>query len=274
MFVSCGNGDRLGPSAPPLSPASWHQFAPGTCSNPLHGSLPSAALNAAGSNFGSCFVNLKDYSERRDPSVSADAIADRLRQQFGQEITDATVQVFGPPPVRGVGRAGGFALMIEDRSDLGPSVLQEETDKLSRQGSFPDREKTPWMLGPDGKPRILGMFSVFRANVPQYHVDLNTGACMLRGVNMKDFADTLSIYEGSLYVNDFNRFGRTWQVIVQAEADFRSRPKSIPQLRTRSNRGGMDPLGSLADHKEVNGPLVLTRYNTSPRSAWSGPAGP
>src|SRR5262249_26018580 len=95
----------------------------------------SFVLNAAGSNFGSCFVNLKDYGRRRDRSASADAIANSLRAQFGKEIYDATIQVFPPPPVRGVGRAGGFALMIEDRGDIGPAELQKQTDKLVRTGA-------------------------------------------------------------------------------------------------------------------------------------------
>src|SRR5205823_5503647 len=92
-------------------------------------------LNAAGSNFGSCFVNLMPYSDRRDPGLSSDAIADKLRHDFAQEIFDANVAVFGPPPVRGVGRAGGFALMVEDRGELGPSELQHYTENLVNKGN-------------------------------------------------------------------------------------------------------------------------------------------
>jgi multidrug efflux pump len=220
----------------------------------------SFVLNAAGSNFGSCFINLKDYGDRRDPSLSAEAIANRLRQQCAAEIYDATVQVFPPPPVRGVGRAGGFALMIEDRGDAGPAQLQTQTDNLVRNGAQ--------------QPAFVGMFSVFRANVPQYHIDPDTGACVMHGVSLQDFADTLSVYEGSLYVNDFNRFGRTWQVVVQAEPEFRSQPEAIGQLKTRSARGGMVPLGSLSDDRQVNGPLVLTRYNMYPAAALNGTASP
>jgi multidrug efflux pump len=216
-------------------------------------------LNAAGSNFGSCFVNLLDYSQRRDPSLSSEAIANNLRRQFN-DIHDATIAVFGPPPVRGVGRAGGFALMVEDRGDLGPARLQAETENLLHQGFQ--------------QPGIVGMFSVFRANVPQYHIHPDPGACMLRRVTMGDFADTLSIYEGSLYVNDFNRFGRTWQVIVQAEPAYRSKPEDIPQLRTRSFSGAMVPVGSLAEARQVNGPLVLTRYNMYPAASINGTAAP
>jgi multidrug efflux pump len=220
----------------------------------------SFVLGAAGSNFGSCFINLKPYEDRRDPSLSSDAIAQKLRDLFDKEIVDATVGVFGPPPVRGVGRAGGFALMIEDRGDFGPIELQRQTDNLIEKAR--------------AEPRLLAMFTVFRANVPQYHINPDPGACSIRGVTLQDFADTLSIYEGSLYVNDFNLFGRTWQVIVQAEAGFRSKPENVPQLRTRNIRGAMVPIGSLAGMRQVNGPLILPRYNMYPAAALNGTAAP
>src|SRR5262249_25064304 len=150
-----------------------------------------------------------------------DAIAGRLREQFGT-VTDAQVMVFGPPPVRGVGRAGGFALMVEDRGDFGPTFLQEQTENIVRKGN--------------AEPGFLGISSVFRANVPQFHIEPDPGACMMGGIRLKDFADTLSIYDGSLYVNDFNLFGRTWQVIVQAEAEARDQPEDLPRLQTRNSR--------------------------------------
>jgi multidrug efflux pump len=220
----------------------------------------SFVLNAAGSNFGSMFVNLNDYSLRRDPELASDVIANNLRQQFGKEILDASVAVFGPPPVRGVGRAGGFAMMLEDRGDVGLTTLQKQTENLVRKGNE--------------TPGLIGLFSVFRANVPQLHVDPNPAACMMRGVSLQNFADTLGVYEGSLYVNDFNRFGRTWQVIVQAESKFRRRPEDVPQLRVRNIRGAMVPLGSLATQREVNGPLVITRYNMYPAAAINGTSAP
>src|SRR5262249_16148369 len=126
----------------------------------------SFVLNAAGSNFGSCFVNLKDYADRRDPSLSADAIAARIRQQCEKEIPDAIVLVFPPPPVRGVGRAGGFALMIEDRGDFGPQELQAQTENIFRKGNQ--------------TPGLVCLPPVFRANVPMYHIDPDPGACALR----------------------------------------------------------------------------------------------
>src|SRR5262249_51821484 len=162
-------------------------------------------------------------------STSSEAIANTLRMRFGQEIQEAMVFVFGPPPVRGVGRAGGFAVMIEDRGDLGPEKLQKQVDNLVLKANMPNPKATPWLVGADGKPPLFGLSSVFRANVPQWRITPDPRACMMRGVTMQEFADTLQVYTGSYYVNDFNRFGRTWQVIVQAEPEFRDQPEAIPQ---------------------------------------------
>ncbi|HEY5315835.1 MAG TPA: multidrug efflux RND transporter permease subunit [Pirellulales bacterium] len=220
----------------------------------------SFVLNAFGSNFGSMFVNLQDYDRRRSPELSSDAIANYLRTEFTRQIVGASVQVFPPPPIRGVGRAGGFMIMIEDRGDVGSHVLQEETENLARLGGQ--------------TPGLMAMFSVFRANVPQYRVVPDPRQCMLRHVTLADFADTLRIYQGSLYVNDFNRFGRTWQVIVQSDQSFRDSSDYISRLKVRNTDGVMVPLGSLASMQEINGPLVLTRYNMYPAASINGMAAP
>ena len=220
----------------------------------------SFVLNAFGSNFGSMFVNLREYHLRRDPKLSSDAIANYLRMEFGKQIVGAQVLVFPPPPIRGVGRAGGFMIMIEDRGDVGPRALQLETENLVDKA-----RKTPGLINPS---------TVFRANVPQYRVMPDPEQCVLRHVNMADFADTLRIYQGSLYVNDFNRFGRTWQVIVQAEPEDRDNPDDIARLKVRNANGAMVPMGSLATVQAVNGPLVLTRYNMYPAASINGIAAP
>jgi multidrug efflux pump len=234
----------------------------------------SFVLNAAGSNFGSLFINLKPYPLRRDPDLSSDSIANKLREECAKKIDGAMVAVFGPPPVRGVGRAGGFTIMIEDRGDFGPQELQKQTDNLVQLGNRPDKEQTPWLLGADDKSKLVGLFSVFRSTVPQLRIQPDASACMVRGVSMQNFADTLQVYTGSLYVNDFNLFGRTWQVIVQAEKNFRDRPEAVPQLRVRNVRGAMVPLGSLAELRPVTGPLVLTRYNMYPAAGINGTSAP
>ncbi|HEV3260099.1 MAG TPA: multidrug efflux RND transporter permease subunit [Gemmataceae bacterium] len=223
----------------------------------------SFALNAAGSNFGSLFVGLDDYPDRRDPSLYSETIAANLQRELSNKIFDAQVAVFGPPPVRGVGRAGGFALMVEDRGDLGPPELQTQTANLVGLANDPNKA-----------PGLTRVFSVFRANVPMLRIEPDARACMSKGVDVKDYSDTLGINEGSLYVNDINLFGRTWQVIVQADARFRQQPEDLAQLKVRNKTGGMVPLGSLTRRHEVNGPLVLTRYNMYRAAAVNGAAMP
>ncbi len=219
----------------------------------------SFVLSAIGSNFATMFLGLKDYSLRRSPDLSSDADrqpnARSLRPGHRREI-----RVFPPPPVRGVGRAGGWAIMIEDRGDDGLTALQSQTEALVAKA-----QQTPG---------LMNVFSAFRANVPQLHIEPNRRECMTKGVNLKDFADTLQIYEGSLYVNDFNLFGRTWQVIVQADHRFRDQLEDLPKLKVRNQTGQMVPLGSLCDVQEVNGPLVLNRYNMYPAASINGAAGP
>jgi len=219
----------------------------------------SFVLSAIGSNFATMFLGLKDYSLRRTPDLSSDMVANRMRGAFGQ-IVGAQIRVFPPPPVRGVGRAGGWALMVEDRGDDGLAALQAQTEGLVAKA-----QKTPG---------LVNVFSAFRANVPQLHVEPNRRECMTKGVNLKDFADTLQIYEGSLYVNDFNLFGRTWQVIIQADHRFRDQLEDLPKLKVRNQTGQMVPLGSLCDVQEVNGPLVLNRYNMYASASINGAAGP
>jgi multidrug efflux pump len=222
-------------------------------------------LNAYGSNFGSVFINLADYEDRRTPDLSSEAIAGRLRAAFMEKVPDAQIAVFGPAPVRGAGRAGGFAFVLEDRGDLGLTELQKQTENLTRRANMPPDQ--------DGGG-LVGVFSVFRANVPELHIEADTRECLIKGVNLKDFADTLAIYEGSLYVNDFNLFGRTWQVIVQADQRFRDQPEDLTRLKVRNIWGNMVPLGSLAQIRERNGPLVLTRYNMYPAASINGSAPP
>ena len=220
----------------------------------------SLLLSAFGSNFGSMFVILNDFSKRRAPHLYGEAIANTLRQKFTAKIADAQVAVFPPPPVRGVGRAGGFKIMIEDRGDVGPSILQGQTENLVEKGNQ--------------QPGLVGLSSVFRANVPQLFADVDRTECMSKDVALRDLFETLQVYLGSLYVNDFNRFGRTWQVIVQADARFRNKVDDVRRLKVRNSQGLMVPLGALASVREVNGPLVLTRYNMYPASFINGNAAP
>ncbi len=166
-----------------------------------------------------------------------------------------------PPPVRGAGRTGGFMMMLEDRSDLGPTKLQAEAENLVTKAN-------------EQRGKLMVFPSPFRANVPQLKVEPDVRECLAKGVSLREFADALRVFQGSLYVNDFNLFGRTWQVIVQAASQFRDQISDISRMRVRSSSGGMIPIGSLADIREVNGPLVLTRYNSYPAAAINGMAMP
>ena len=213
-------------------------------------------LGGYGSNFGSMFVVLKDFDERQDPHLYADAIAATLTGRLHAEILDAATAVYGPPPVRGVGRAGGFKFMIEDRGDLGLAALQEQTDRIAEEAR---REGG-----------VVGLTSVFRANVPQLYVDVDRKEALQKHVPLEDVTDTLEAYLGSLYVNDFNRFGRTWQVIVQADGPSARRPSTINRLRLRSDLGKMVPLGTLAAVRTTNGPMSITRYNMYPAAFING----
>ena len=172
----------------------------------------------------------------------------KLRGQLGQEIPEANIALFGPPPLRGVGRAGGWMVMIEDRGDLGSAALQREVENLVEAGERRNRSErradrprggpSPAShLRPRRSPPSWGWRSVFRANIPQVFLDVDRTACMLKGVELGDVFMTLQAYLGSLYVNDFNRFGRTWQVIVQAMAKYRDQKDDINRLQVRNNRG-------------------------------------
>src|SRR5262245_28907895 len=218
----------------------------------------SFVLNAYGPNFGSSFINLQDYHDRREADRASEVIANKLRQQFAEQIFDAQVAVFGPPPVRGAGRAGGFMLMVEDRTDAGSSILQLETEALVSEVQK--------------QQGITGAFSVFRANVPQIKLDPDNYASMKKGVEVGDVGATLQIYQGSLYVNDFNRFGRTWQVILQSDESYRDEPEKLGLLKVRNKAGRMVPLGALGSARFINGPLVLTRYNMYPAASINGTA--
>jgi multidrug efflux pump len=214
----------------------------------------------------------KAFGLKELPSLSSDAIAASLRQQFEKQVPEALVLVLPPPPVRGVGRAGGFKIMIEDRSSSAGSLeglrsLEEVTNSLVDAA---ENEVNPQTGTKRKRPEFATMSSIFRANVPQVFVDLNRTSAMTKDVPVQDIFQMLQIYLGSLYVNDFNLFGRTWQVIVQCEQKFRDQIDDIQRLKVRNIHGQMVPLGSLADVRETNGPFVLTRYNMYPAAFING----
>jgi multidrug efflux pump len=210
------------------------------------------------SNSGIVFVTLKPFDERRSADVSAGAIAGALNQKFGS-IQDAYIAVFPPPPVMGLGTIGGFRMQIEDRGQLGFDELYAQTQKLIAAGRK--------------DPALAGLFSSFQVSVPQVDVDVNREKAKAEGVDLGDAYQTMQAYLGSLYVNDFNRFGRTYQVNVSAEPKFRHDLADISQLKTRNAQGDMVPLGSFITVKRGAGPDRVMHYNGSPTAEINGGPG-
>jgi multidrug efflux pump len=171
-------------------------------------------------------------------------------------IQDAAVAVFGPPPVDGLGNAGGFKLMVRDVGDNGLEALQAAADNLAVQGNQ--------------QPGLVGLFNAFRSNAPQMFVDVDRVKCKSMGVPLNEVFLTLQVYLGGYYVNDFNRFGRTWQVNLQADPSFRLTPEDVKQLKVRNASGDMLPLSSVAEVRGIGGPAMITRYNSVTAAAVNG----
>ncbi|QTL03769.1 multidrug efflux RND transporter permease subunit [Aquabacter sp. L1I39] len=198
------------------------------------------------SNSGIVFVGLKPFEERKRPDLSGGAIAQQLNGKFAA-IEEAMVAMFPPPPVQGLGTIGGFKLQIEDRAGFGYQALNEATQAFlakARQA-----------------PELAGLFSSYQINVPQLYADIDRTKARQLGVAVTDVFDTMQIYLGSIYVNDFNKFGRTYTVRVQADAPYRARAGDVGLLKVRSATGEMVPLSALLKVKEVAGPERAMRYN-------------
>ncbi|MFO0897631.1 MAG: efflux RND transporter permease subunit [Pirellulales bacterium] len=216
--------------------------------------------SAISSNFGSCYVVLKEFGERRSHEFGANAIEQTLRKQFYDQIPEADVSVFGAPAVDGLGNAGGFKLMVQDRGDNGLAMLQGQTDNLIEKGKQ--------------EPIIAAMFTGFRADTPQLYIDIDRTKCKTMGVPLSAVFDTLQVYMGGYYANDFNNFGRTWQVNIQADSPFRLTPEAVALLKVRNAAGQMIPLGTIAQVRDAGGPVLVTRYNMYPAAAINGGAYP
>jgi multidrug efflux pump len=216
----------------------------------------SFVLNANSSNYASIFIILKPFHERRDPSLTGEAIAARIRERLASDVQEARVLVFGPPAVRGLGNAGGFKLMVEATGDVNFDQLQARAEAMAAEGNK--------------QPGLVGLFDGFRSRTPQLYVDIDRAKVKTMGVQLSDVFDALQAYLGSYYVNDFNRFGRTWQVNVQAEGAFRTDAEAVKQMKVRNADGDMVPLGSVADIRDSSGPQTITRYNMFPAAPVTG----
>ncbi|WP_243040658.1 efflux RND transporter permease subunit [Dyella sedimenti] len=210
-------------------------------------------------NSGIVFVTLKPFEERRDASLSAGAITAALQQKYAA-IQDAYIAIFPPPPVNGLGTIGGFRLQVEDRSDAGFEELYKQTQNLIQASTK--------------VPTLAGLFSSYQVSVPQIDADVDREKAKAEGVDLADVYQAMQAYLGSLYVNDFNRFGRTYQVNVSAEPGFRHEPQDILQLKTRSATGEMIPLGSFLTVQQTVGPDRVQHYNGYPTAEINGGPAP
>jgi multidrug efflux pump len=198
------------------------------------------------SSAGIVFVTLKPFEERKSADLSGFAIAGKLQQKYAG-IQEAFIAIFPPPPVQGLGTIGGFKLQVEDRTDRGYEALDAAMKEV--------------MAKAYQTPELAGVFTSYKINTPQLYADLDRTKAVQLGVDVQDVFDTMQIYLGSLYINDFNKFGRTYQVIAQADKEFRSRPEDILKLQTRNTEGEMVPLGSVLTVSETTGPESAMRYN-------------
>ena len=207
-------------------------------------------------NSGVVFFNLKPFGERKN---SAEQITAELNQKFAG-IQEGFTFAFMPPPIQGLGNGSGWSLFIEDRTRLGYGELQNAVQAFQGAAS-----QTPGLGFP---------ISSYQANVPQLDAEVDRVKAKAQGVPLTELFDTLQTYLGSAYVNDFNMFGRTWQVIAQADGPFRDNVEDIANLRTRNANGEMVPIGSMVNIKQTYGPDPVIRFNGYPAADLLGEADP
>ncbi|SCX68579.1 efflux RND transporter permease subunit [Variovorax sp. EL159] len=198
------------------------------------------------SNSGIVFAMLKPFDQRKRPDQSGGAVAGQLNGAFAG-IQDAFIVMFPPPPVAGLGTTGGFKLQLEDRASVGYEQM--------------DAAVKAFMAKAQQAPELAGMFTSWQVNVPQLYADIDRTKARQLGVPVTDIFDTMQIYLGSLYANDFNKFGRTYSVRVQADAPYRARAEDVGLLKVRSTSGEMVPLAALMKVNSTFGPERAMRYN-------------
>jgi multidrug efflux pump subunit AcrB len=220
----------------------------------------SILLNANASNFGALYLMLADFEDRSRPDLSAAAIALSLEERLQHDVPQAQVNIFGAPPIEGLGTAGGFKIIVQDTGDNTLSTLQKTADKVVAAGS--------------AEPQLQGVFTSFRADTPWLELIIDRTQAKDRGVSIDDVRSTLESTLGPYYINDFNRFGRTWQVNVQALSSFRQTVEDVKHLKVRNNQGDMVPLVDFASVRFVRGPVMVMRYNMYQSAAIHADAAP
>ncbi len=211
------------------------------------------------SNAATIFITMTPWDERGDPSLRQEAIMGAIQAQLFQ-IQEAIAFVFTPPAIPGLGVAGGFQMQLQDKADVGLPELQKMVDEILNDGN--------------AQAGLAGLNSTFRADVPQIYAEVDRTKAKTLGVPLTSVFNTMQAYLGSAYVNDFNKFGRTWQVQVQADHEFRNKPEDIRQLDVRDASGNMVPLGTLISVDQILGPQTIQRYNLYPSASITGAAAP
>ena len=218
----------------------------------------SILLGANAPNFGTMYLMLDDFQSRTVPDLKDEAIAAKLQQLCDQRGIDCETNVLGAPPIDGLGTAGGFKIVIEDRSDNGLEKLETISREVVRNGN--------------STPGLRDLFTSFRANTTWLQLDIDRDAVKSMGIALDDVFHALQVNFGSLYVNDFNRFGRTWQVNVQADQQFRMRPEDLKSMYVPGLGNRMIPFSTFAEVREVTGPVMIARYNLYPSAIVNGDA--
>jgi multidrug efflux pump len=204
-------------------------------------------------NFATLYVMLDDFPNRHDATHSSDAIAAKLQRELSDAVPGALLTVFGAPPVDGLGTTGGFKLIVEDRGDTGPEAI-EEAARTVVENANRDAD-------------LRDAFTGFRADTPWLQLHIDRDAAQTKGVLVSEIVSALQVYFGSLYINDFNLYGRTWQVNVQADEKFRQRAADLKRLPVRNIAGQTVPLSSFLTIRDNSGPVMVQRYNLYPAAA-------
>ena len=219
----------------------------------------SVMIGANAPNFATLYVMLDDFPNRHAEHLTGDAIAATLQKSLTEAVPGAKITVFGAPPVDGLGTTGGFKMIVEDRGDTGA----EELEKVGRSivDATNDAAENGLVDPVAGPPVVRDAFTGYRADTPWLSLNIDRDAAQMMGVAVGDIVSALQVYFGSLYVNDFNLFGRTWQVNVQADERFRRRAPDLKRLRVKNAAGGMVPIAGFLSIRDSTGPVMVQRYN-------------
>ncbi len=220
----------------------------------------SLILNANAPNLGSMYVMLKPFDERTGSNESATAIAAELERRCHDEVRGAIVSAFNAPPIEGLGTTGGFKMIIEDRGNLGQDYLQQASDQVAADAAE--------------APGLVGLYNSSRSSTPWIQLDIDRDKCMALGLTMDQVFNELQYNLGSYYVNNFNQFGRNWQVNVQADPKYRARVRDVMRLQVRNNQGQEVRLATVISARHVNGPVLVLRYNMYAAAAITGNVAP